>query len=547
MREPDGIAAAQGKEVHHQLEQWSLHATMPTHKVALAGLPYAPAPGAPGVHIEREIRLRVAGTLFRGFIDVGVDVPGRALIQDWKTTTKKDNMKAAEYLKGEDIQANLYAYESFARGFAEVHGRWVYLLTTGPAKALPVSFQFEKQKTVDLVEGPINTHARQLLQLYKDKPEWTQLEKRTGHCYAYSRQCHVFDTCKPNRKISLLGADMSADFRSSIAANFPGALPPPPPAGALPPPPPSTGHWVPGSPMNAAQEMLAGMGQPLWVVSQAADVPPPVPVAMTWPGAMSPAGALPPPPPPPATLPPTDRGFVNPPEAPATPSPSPEAAAARQGILPPTADVPDDLTGLTRDQLKAMAVTLGAVPENTHARAAALREAIRSVRAGGPTVQAAPQFAASLVVPPETAIEIAASSAADAYLTGGQITDLPPAFPGYLPGRCPPTPAELKGTVLQEQTDSFKLYVNCAPDHSTTPWAQVLEAAHEVLRREAPELKDYRQIQFTALADLNIALKTAIEEGTLAGASVIVDATRPDVAAVLTTLEGAAATITRGF
>lgn len=565
LREPDTEATLRGKEVHKQLEDWGRDGLLPTHKVALAGLPYAPPPGMPGVTLERELRFSTPSSPFRGFVDLEQILSVTTIsLQDWKTTSKASNAKTAAYLSSEDVQANLYAYESFQRGYATIVGRWIYLTTSGTPKAYPVIFTFEKNKTVDLVEGPIDSQASEIQKLYQLKPKWTELEKRTEHCYAYNRQCHVFDKCAPNRKLTVtLGAEqMKTDFRAAMQLQFPGTGAPPPPS-APPPPPPraapaAPNYWTPGLPLNAAQEMLIGMSKPLWIVASAADLPPPSDVSLAWPNAQAPYSALPP----------TDRGFVNPPEAPATPSPSPEAAAVRQAIAPPAAELQDDLNGLNRDALKALAVSLHAVPANTRAREVALRDAIRSVRSGGPTTLTAPPVLESTTIAPEA---VATFNEATGF-------DPPPAAPP--PGSWATASAEemiadmksmlsaqsvpfKKGSIeamslpIDLKSDKeigyqgFDLFINCAPGygtHNVLAFHALMQAAHDKIRETKPEVRDYRQISFTALAEINLAVREVIEGGFFEMEdALVVDTRTPDGAAVLTTLESLANTIVRGF
>ena len=617
LREPDTEATLRGKEVHAQLEAWVRDGTLPTHKVALAGLPYAPPPGTPGVTVERELSFSSPASKWRGFVDLEhVLGLGSLTIQDWKTTSKASNAKTAEYLATQDIQANLYAYEGYQRGYGTIVGRWIYLTTSGPAKAYPVIFAFEKQKTVDLVEGPIDSQASEIQKLYQLRPKWTELEKRTGHCYAYNRQCHVFDKCAPNRKMSIsAGANqMKQDFRAAMQSQFPGTAPPPPaPVGPPPPPPPppapaAPNYWVPGKPLNAAQEMLSSMGKALWIVASAADMPPPTETVMAWPNAsvahnqsvatderrhtvVVPDGAYVGEPEGRNTLPTTDRGYVNPPEAPATPSPSPEASAARQGITPPAPPAQDDLDALDRDALKALAVSLNAVPANSRAREVALRESIRGVRRGGPTTVTAPPPPASAAVAPETprAFNVHVDKPFPTVFFGVDGQRLPPASPvgifdektGYVHFVPPPiavthtdapkleswatASAEEILADMEVMRDNmaakphtpigcavFDLFVNCAPSSNSSytvlEFHSLMQAAHDKIRETKPEIRDYRQIQYTALAELNLAVRDVIEDGFFgAENALVVDTRTPGGAAVVTTLESLADDVIRGF
>ena len=586
LREPDTEATLRGKEVHAQLEAWVRDGTLPTHKVALAGLPYAPPPGTPGVTVERELSFSSPASKWRGFVDLEhVLGLGSLAIQDWKTPSKASNAKTAEYLSTQDIQANLYAYEGYQRGYGTIVGRWIYLTTSGPAKAYPVIFAFEKQKTVDLVEGPIDSQASEIQKLYQLRPKWTELEKRTGHCYAYNRQCHVFDTCAPNRKMSIsAGANqMKQDFRAAMQSQFPGTAPPPPaPVGPPPPPPPppapaAPNYWVPGKPLNAAQEMLSAMGKALWIVASAADVPPPTETVMAWPNAsvahnqsvatderrhtvVVPDGAYVGEPEGRNTLPATDRGFVNPPEAPATPSPSPEASAARQGITPPAPPAQDDLDALDRDALKALAVSLNAVPANSRAREVALRESIRGVRRGGPTTVTAPPLFQTVDVAPEPTRPPAPVSTVNDEPFGWKTASAEEIAADMEVMRDDMKVPFEKGSIESKTFPvlapigyaGFDLFINCAPssnsEYRVCDFHDIMRAAHDKLRETKPELQDYRQIQYTAMAEINIAVREIIEGGFLSDENaVVVDTRTPDGAAVVTTLESLANNVVRGF
>lgn len=79
-----------------------------------------------------------------------------------------------------------------------------------------------------------------------------------------------------------------------------------------------------------------------------------------------------------------ERGIINPPEAPAVAPASPEQMpAAPVNPLHETPDA-DDLDALGRDELKAMAVAAGLVPENSRMKEKGLREKLREHRATAP-------------------------------------------------------------------------------------------------------------------------------------------------------------------
>ena len=523
-REPETPATELGKEIHRQLEEWTLHAKMPTHKVALAGLPYARLKGT-GAEVEVALAFSTPSSTWRGYVDVRYSPAFREIvIQDWKTTSNIDYAKTPEYLANEDTQAMLYAYQAFSTGcYNTVHGKWVYLTTKGAARALPVDFIFERQKVVDFIEGPVDKQASKLQQLYQIRPKWTDLEKNTSFCYAFGRQCPHFDECQPHTSISMPKGDpMSNGFKESIAASFPSA-------------PPLPGVWKPGDPLNTVQEMLTASGKPLWLIASAADNPPPTEVAKTYDAPAAPRLQ-------PSQLEGTEgyrHAFVNPPEAPKTPSATPEASLERQGGAPPPPPTPplpeavDELDGMTRDQIKAIAVSLGVVAENTRMRETALKEAVRSYREE--------EVGCGIPVSPAVMLE--------ALVDLKERMAAPPAPPP------PPVPVVGDGPYdadVKPDFQPFTLCVDCAPcwhtDQIVIGLDVLVHEAHAVLRKEHPELKDYRQIPYTAVGSLCVAAEEAFRSGKVGSPDVIVLSTRtPEGSALVTMLEGLASEVIRGF
>ena len=95
----------------------------------------------------------------------------------------------------------------------------------------------------------------------------------------------------------------------------------------------------------------------------------------------------------------------------------------------------------------------------------------------------------------------------------------------------------------------FDLFINCAPCGSCDyKFHSLMQAAHDKIRETKPDIQDYRQIPFTALADINIAVREIIEGGFFqTGNALVVDTRTPDGAAVVTTLESLALNVVRGF
>jgi hypothetical protein len=160
-----------------------------------------------------------------------------------------------------------------------------------------------------------------------------------------------------------------------------------------------------------------------------------------------------------------EAGFVNPPEAPKVAAESPEHAASLQGVTAPlTAE--DELDALSRDQLKALAVLIGAEPENTRKRETALRESIRVHRA-----ESEGQVT-SVLLGTEVAPE------------APQLEDAPPPLAEEVSAR--------------EGSRGYVLYLGCSPlDGSVVPFSAIARLANDQVCA-AQNVRDYRTVPWGA-------------------------------------------------
>jgi hypothetical protein len=339
------------------------------------------------------------------------------------------------------------------------------------------------------------------------------------------------ELCKPNIQISMTGAAPMQDFKDAITAGFPGSAPKAPPK--LPP----KLVAVPPLPKKAIDERWA---------QHSKDITTP------------------------------ESGFVNPPEAPKVAALSPEHAAELQGITQPVvaeaqAEATDDLDGLSRDQLKALAVTLGAVAENSRARDAALRESIRAHRAkvADGTIQeqadldqathhaltkikGAGYYEEELACgtpPVKTAPKLPGKSALAAASGMESWAEVERA--GELEERILDKIAIAVDAVDEQPAplpkNEFVLYVNCAPTFRELELRDVMAEANKLIKKHHGK-DDWRFIQFTGAGDLCVAVKMLHEQGYFSMfGSLVIDSRTPEGSVLLETLSSFASEVVRGF
>jgi len=147
LRLPSNAQAQFGTDVHAHLEEYlskgtPIDLTKKTGEVALAMLPYAPAPGEAA--IEEWFYLDFWGHRLRG----KKDAERFAVVWDWKTTSDLMWAKTPETLR-EDIAACVYALDSMLKsGLDYAHLRWVYAQRKKPFKVRPVDVTLTKDDIV---------------------------------------------------------------------------------------------------------------------------------------------------------------------------------------------------------------------------------------------------------------------------------------------------------------------------------------------------------------------------------------------------------------
>ncbi len=504
LKEPSGKNAIRGTNHHEEMENWCRYGILPHSKPALAALKFAPAPGV--AEVEVPIRFDTAGSPWLGFIDVAYDWNGTqpvsicstgwTVIHDWKFTGNLRNAKDADTLL-EDPAANIYAWEAFLGGATKVSGRWIYIQMDGAAHTREVWFHFDYDTVKAHIEH-LDTKAADLQTTYAAYKAGNltvaDLPKNTAHCYSFGQKCpRMDDRCQPQQTFNLTADNQNTgetmDFKEMIANSFPGG----PAPKAVPSIPPK-----------------------LTVVAKAPPLPPKRPIDVRWEQLTK-------------YLTEPEAGFVNSPEAPKVAAASPEHAAELQGITAPVAvevEATDELDTYNRDQLKAIAVQLGAVPESSRAREPALKEAIRRVRAQGPAEVVAveePVFPRAVVPPAPVAVPEKAIAPDHAVV----------------PFVAPP----------QADRTEFILYVNCSPAlHTGLYMTDVMKEANARVKEQL-KVDDYRLVPFGGgPGALCVAVKQAFEDGVFDRFdSLVIDARTPEGNVLLETLSSYADEVIRGF
>lgn len=533
--EPESPATVNGKAVHSQLEAFSLEGKMPTMKQALAGLRFARAPGTAA--IERALSFSTASSRWRGFIDVEyADLGGgksssslqgadKIVIQDWKTTSAVRNVKTVEALL-EDEQSNLYAYEAFVvLGARAVSGRWVYLPT--PGGAYPVDFTFEKSKVVDLVEGRLDTAAREVQTLYKIRPKWTDLPKSTNHCFDFRRECPYKAECRPNSRITMPATkgDTMTDFKAHLNS-IPG-LPSVPAKTA-----PTVPSKLPAVPLKPAMPLVPKKAEAPLSPTAAAVKPGTSPddlsddaaaalVALHL-QAQGKTGAQAPGTP--------ESGHVNSPRfVPEKAAASPEEAVVMQGVAPAqeAAEVEDDLTALDKDQLRALALQMGALDPKKRPREDTLRNRIRGHRVAQAAVAPVPdvqEAATPEALTPAVEETLPTADSQPTFVGTPLETIVRPTINVTVQGNSASVSVEdirqAMDSAYQATAATFNfqkrhLFVNsrpASPSPFTLTTADLLRLANEHLHSTHENRpRDYRMIPYTAAGDFVCAVTDVLE------------------------------------
>lgn len=196
------LFATQGTEIHQVLADWlekgkSIDTNSAIGKIVLPGLKYLPAPGTPGLEIEKGFSLETEVAKYRGFKDMQwfdnvLNVP---IVGDHKSTTDFKWAKTEEDLR-DNTQANLYAYDALCRYDAkEVELRWVYYRTRGAPGSQLVKLRvhapevLEQMEKIDEVGAEIATAYAQLTKA-TDAPANPRACEAFGGC-VYLQECNL--------------------------------------------------------------------------------------------------------------------------------------------------------------------------------------------------------------------------------------------------------------------------------------------------------------------------------------------------------------------
>ena len=574
--DPSGISAQVGLRVHKILEDY-LKTGAPINglevlelldprtqrmvrylpgQVAQATTHLLPPPGF--AIVEEGFTYQTDATKWRGFMDVQglirTPEPGgpilwlpsthpvvdavEAAVLDHKATSDLKWAKTQQDLR-EDIQANIYAGVTMQRfGKSRAYLQWNYVTMRGRSQSRPTSIWRTKTEVEEFMGTVADPVARQIQQLYKLRPKAKELPANTAACESYGgcpfrAHCNLGMKERMEAQVAKETIDeiiarkkaARGQLENSGAPLLPGVTVPPqapvqaqaPALPQLPPLPPAlptqpVGYWKPGDPENPAQAYLRGQGKPLSVIASAADMPPPDHIRLAYD-----AGGM------------TERGIINPPEAPAAAPPSPAymppvpQAPAQAPVLPAPAPVAsvqqmapgagDNLDALTRDQLKDVAVARGLMTTSSRHGADAIKDMLR--KSGVTHVEGFPSPAA-------------------------------PTIPTQAPAL--PAPAPIRFQTPQVGSVGFVLHINC---RSTPPKSlevvesiDLITSAVEKLREDG--VQDYRLVEYGKGPAMLCAL---VEDYVLALSPdvVILDAHTPEGLCIQSTLERLAAAVIRGF
>lgn len=580
-------------------------------QTAEAALPNIPAPFV--AVAEGEFMFRTpSGILWRGAKDSKYRVAGEQflppdlgigtlVVHDYKSTSdfKWAKLPAYDREAAQDpdypgdletnVQSNLYAYNELeATQDPEIDLHWQYLLTKGRPAAHSVRRKVSLRPVLEQI-GRIEETAKEWLEIRKAKVPAKELRPNLQMCSKYGgcpyrgKACVVTAQERYSRamgvaEIQAMMAKKKAE-QAALAAKTGGEAPPPPPpvtavtapvekelpmASPPPPPPPPApevngrpGYWMPGDPMNDAQEFLASKGKSLFVVSMAADVAPPHDVGLSY-------------------LNTPERGVINPPEAPPVAPASPAAAVSLAGQVaqndkplspasagsdasaPEVKEPTDQYSEFPRTALVALAAQRGLCATNTRERDATLRAKLREFDANPP----APVIKVPSIVPPPkpTTVPPPPKGVDSDYCNAGpgpKVSSIPPlSFSAGLQEQAPTR--KPSHAVPPPSMEAFQgmsqpivtLYVNCAPFGETfTKLTEILEMVQEPFRANSDGAMDYRLVDFGKGAGLlaNHVFAFLAEAGPNAFPSVVVDARTDEGRVCLATLERSATRVIRGF
>ena len=331
MPKVESPSAAFGKLVHSAIEAFLIRGvpfdlTTEAGECALAGIHNLPAPGTPGMRVEKSFTMFAWGHTFFGLKDIELthgDGSGKIRqVWDHKTSSNPARWGLTEDTILEDIQAALYAVNSLVdSGHDRVELVWHYLRSKRPYRASLVKrvvTRPELEPTMLRIRGLADEmkaiRGAGLKAL--DLPPNPNACEAYGGC-PYQALCNL-TTAQRMRSIMSTGvsqADKDALF-AKLAQKQAGANGAPGAGAAVNPPPPPPGANASGWQVSPDGAYHLNPATNAWEPVPATPPPPPPPPP-------PPAAASPPPPPPPPP------GATPPPPPPPPPPADPRASWQR--------------------------------------------------------------------------------------------------------------------------------------------------------------------------------------------------------------------------
>jgi hypothetical protein len=332
----------------------------------------------PNAVAETPLRFtRPNGITWVGRRDLRIPGVPTAEVRDYKSTS--DFKWMDEKNLDTDTQATVYATAECEEHpeTKVVHLHWQFLRTKGKPDSKSLRLDVTRERAYERM-AQLDDGAARWIELRRKGArgeirggdlEPTGLKKGT---------CDKFDGCPHRGKGCILSTeqllnstlgDRSMDV-SAVLAGFTqkqqAVATIPAPAGFVPAPAAPTvavqqtrpSFWIPGDPMNPAQEYFKGQGKPLSMIASAADAPPPAEVCASYdlPGVV------------------TQPDPINAPEKPMIAAVNPATHAALSPVPAPVAEI--EATDGERDALKAEAVRLNLVTSSSRLGAKALKDLI---------------------------------------------------------------------------------------------------------------------------------------------------------------------------
>jgi hypothetical protein len=272
-----------GKITHAHLEGWFdlgvLPPSTPEGAVARAILTHLPPPQTPGIEVEKEIRIKLGGVPFLGYIDLRIlDRDPRPFVSDHKTTSDLRWAKSPDELV-DDVAATLYAYDTMITADVdEVDLQWTYGTSRGVVKTLPVC----RTVTFDEIRPRIDktdATAQTMREIFDAKPPAIEVPYDAGGCEAFGG-CPFRDNCNlsPQERIRsiMTQGEAQGEAHSSFLDKLKrarSAQPQPHPAPVEAAPAQPQPHPAPAAPVPTA----AGTVNPPEAPAEAAPAPAPPP------------------------------------------------------------------------------------------------------------------------------------------------------------------------------------------------------------------------------------------------------------------------------